>query len=120
MDTGITTGVYSLFQMMFAIITPALFIGAVVGRINFRFLVWFIIIWSLFIYYPMVHLVWSADGWLAKLGTLDFAGGTVVHINAGVTALMLSIWLGPRTKRESQHYNLPWVLLGTTILWSGW
>lgn len=120
MDTGITTGVYSLFQMMFAIITPALFIGAVVGRINFRFLVWFIIIWSLFIYYPMVHLVWSADGWLAKLGTLDFAGGTVVHINAGVTALMLSIWLGPRTKRESQHYNLPWVLLGTTILWIGW
>lgn len=118
----IPEGAYSLFQMMFAIITPALFVGAVVGRIRFKFLLLFLIAWSVVIYYPMVHLVWSADGWLAKLGVLDFAGGTVVHINAGVTALVLSAWLGPRltSNRTTRHYNLPWVLLGTAILWIGW
>lgn len=119
--TGIPVGAYSLFQMMFAIITPALFVGAIVGRIRFKYLLAFLIAWSVFIYYPMVHLVWSPAGWLAKLGVLDFAGGTVVHINAGVTALVLSAWLGPRLKADSEHhYNLPWVLLGTAILWIGW
>ncbi|MCZ3689716.1 ammonium transporter [Lactobacillus mulieris] len=117
---GIPVGLYSLFQMMFAIITPALFIGAVVGRINFKFLFFFIIFWSIFIYYPMVHMVWSPNGLLSKLGALDFAGGTVVHINAGITALILAIFVGPRTKKEPQHYNLAWVLLGTAILWIGW
>jgi len=117
----IPVGAYSLFQMMFAIITPALFVGAVVGRIRFKFLLLFLIAWSILIYYPMVHLVWAPAGWLAKLGVLDFAGGTVVHINAGVTALVLSAWLGPRLNRGyNQHYNLPWVLLGTAILWIGW
>jgi len=118
----IPVGVYSLFQMMFAIITPALFVGAVVGRIRFKFLLLFLLAWSVCIYYPMVHLVWSPAGWLAKLGVLDFAGGTVVHINAGVTALELSAWLGPRLAKDhpGQHYNLPWVLLGTAILWVGW
>ncbi|WP_203638315.1 ammonium transporter [Levilactobacillus wangkuiensis] len=118
----IPVGVYSLFQMMFAIITPALFVGAVVGRIRFKFLLLFLLAWSVCIYYPMVHLVWSPAGWLAKLGVLDFAGGTVVHINAGVTALVLSAWLGPRLAKDhpGQHYNLPWVLLGTAILWVGW
>ncbi|GEO74148.1 ammonia permease [Levilactobacillus namurensis DSM 19117] len=119
--TKIPVGVYSLFQMMFAIITPALFVGAIVGRIRFKFLLAFLAAWSILIYYPMVHLVWSPTGWLAKLGVLDFAGGTVVHINAGVTALVLSVWLGRRLKVDSQHhYNLPWVLLGTAILWIGW
>lgn len=119
--TGIPVGAYSLFQMMFAIITPALFVGAIVGRIRFKYLLAFLVAWSVFIYYPMVHLVWSPAGWLAKLGVLDFAGGTVVHINAGVTALVLSAWLGPRLKADSEHhYNLPWVLLGTAILWIGW
>ncbi|MGP4117884.1 ammonium transporter [Levilactobacillus zymae] len=119
--TKIPIGDYSLFQMMFAIITPALFVGAIVGRTHSKFLLAFLIVWSIFIYYPMVHLVWSPNGWLANLGVLDFAGGTVVHINAGVTALILSIWLGPRLKVDSKnHYNLPWVLLGTTILWIGW
>lgn len=118
----IPVGAYSLFQMMFAIITPALFVGAVVGRIRFKFLLLFLVVWSICIYYPMVHLVWSAGGWLAKLGVLDFAGGTVVHINAGVTALVLSAWLGPRLAKDhpGDHYNLPWVLLGTAILWVGW
>ena len=117
---GIPVGLYSLFQMMFAIITPALFIGAVVGRINFKFLFFFIIFWSISIYYPMVHMVWSPNGLLSKLGALDFAGGTVVHIDAGITALILAIFVGPRTKKEPHHYNLAWVLLGTAILWIGW
>ncbi|CUS25460.1 ammonium transporter [Paucilactobacillus oligofermentans DSM 15707 = LMG 22743] len=119
--TKIPNGLYSLFEMMFAIITPALFVGAVVGRMKFKFLFLFIIGWSILVYYPMVHMVWSANGILFKLGTLDFAGGTVVHINAGITALVLSIFLGKRTDyHEPEHYNLPWVLLGTTILWIGW
>ncbi|MCK8624952.1 ammonium transporter [Apilactobacillus sp. M161] len=119
----IPTSIYSIFEMFFAIISPALFVGAVVGRIKFKFLAFFIILWSLFIYYPMVHMVWSSNGFLAKLGTLDFAGGTVVHINAGITAFVLSAFLGRRIKRNStvkHHYNLPWILLGTTILWIGW
>ncbi|WP_203648513.1 ammonium transporter [Secundilactobacillus yichangensis] len=122
-STHIPTSLYSLFQMMFAIITPALFVGAVVGRIRFKFLLSFLVVWSIFIYYPMVHMVWSPSGILAKLGTLDFAGGTVVHINAGVTAFVLSAFLGKRIKFGDiphTHYNLPWVLLGATILWIGW
>ncbi|RRK11250.1 ammonium transporter [Lactiplantibacillus garii] len=120
--TKIPNGLYLIFQMMFAIITPALFVGAVVGRIRFKFLLSFIICWSLLIYYPMVHMVWD-NGFLASLGVIDFAGGTVVHINAGVTALVLSIFLGPRHKfgeQPEQHYNVLWVLLGTAILWIGW
>ncbi|MFB9769601.1 ammonium transporter [Lactiplantibacillus modestisalitolerans] len=120
--TKIPNGLYLVFQMMFAIITPALFVGAVVGRIRFKFLLAFIACWSILIYYPMVHMVW-AGGFLAKLGVIDFAGGTVVHINAGITALVLSIFLGPRHKYgkdASQHYNVLWVLLGTAILWIGW
>ncbi|MFT9452771.1 ammonium transporter [Liquorilactobacillus ghanensis] len=122
-DLGINTGAYLIFEMMFAIITPALFVGAIVGRMRFNFLLAFIVLWSIFIYYPMVHIVWSTTGFLAKFGVLDFAGGTVVHINAGVTALVLSIFLGRRLgfgKKKPQPYNLPWVLLGTTILWIGW
>ncbi|MFT8425824.1 MAG: ammonium transporter [Liquorilactobacillus sp.] len=122
-ELGINVGTFLLFQMMFAIITPALFVGAVVGRMKFNFLLIFIILWSIFIYYPMVHMVWSSNGLLASYGVLDFAGGTVVHINAGVTALVLSVFLGKRInfgKEKQSHYNLPWVLLGTTILWIGW
>ena len=120
--TKIPNGLYLIFQMMFAIITPALFVGAVVGRIRFKFLLAFIVFWSLLVYYPMVHMVWDG-GLLAKLGVIDFAGGTVVHINAGITALVLSAFLGPRHrygKDATQHYNILWVLLGTAILWIGW
>ncbi len=123
-DSGITILTYLMFQMMFSIITPALFVGAVVGRMKFKFLLAFVAIWSILIYYPMVHMVWTPDGILAKTGMLDFAGGTVVHITAGITALFLSIFVGPRIdfdpNGEVKHYNLPWVLMGTSILWIGW
>lgn len=119
-DAKINLGTYLIFEMMFAIITPALFVGAIVGRMRFNFLLAFIILWTLLIYYPLVHIVWSSQGFLFKAGVLDFAGGTVVHINAGITALVLSIFLGPRLKKQTNHYDLPWVLLGTAILWIGW
>ena len=118
----IPVGAYSMFEMMFAAITPALFIGAIVGRMRFRFLLAFLILWSLLVYYPMVHMVWSPNGFLAKFGVLDFAGGTVVHINAGITALVLAVCLGRRLdyRKRLVHYNLIWVVLGATILWIGW
>ncbi|EJO03230.1 ammonium transporter [Oenococcus oeni] len=122
-STKIPTSLYLIFQMMFAVITPALFVGAVVGRIRFKFLLLFTVFWSIFIYYPLVHMVW-ANGFLAKMGVIDFAGGTVVHIDAGVTALVLAYFLGPRIGyrkgKQEGHYSLPWALLGTTILWIGW
>ncbi|KRL89099.1 ammonium transporter [Lactobacillus kalixensis] len=123
-DTGITLLTYLMFQMMFSIITPALFVGATVGRMKFKFLLVFVVIWSILIYYPMVHMVWTPNGILAKTGMLDFAGGTVIHVNAGITALFLSIFVGPRIdfnpEDEVKHYNLAWVLMGTSILWIGW
>lgn len=117
---GLTHAIFLAFEMMFAIITPALFVGSIVGRMRFNFLMVFVIFWSLLVYYPMVHMVWTPNGLLASLGVLDFAGGTVVHINAGITALLLSLFLGPRLKKNDEHYNLSWVLLGTAILWIGW
>ena len=121
-QTHIPVGAHMMFEMMFAVITPALFVGAVVGRMRFRFLLVFIVLWSILIYYPMAHMVWSPQGILAKLGVLDFAGGTVVHINAGITALVLAIFLGRRLNygKKITHYNLIWVVLGATILWIGW
>lgn len=117
---GLSHGIFLAFEMMFAIITPALFVGAIVGRMRFSFLMFFVILWSLLVYYPLVHMVWTPNGILASLGVLDFAGGTVVHINAGITALLLSLFLGPRRRKNDEHYNLSWVLLGTAILWIGW
>lgn len=122
-ELGINNLTYLMFQMMFSIITPALFVGAIVGRMRFKYLLVFLVVWSTFVYYPMVHMVWTPNGILAKIGMIDFAGGTVVHINAGITALLLSIFVGARLdfkKKEVRHYNLPWVLLGTSILWIGW
>lgn len=119
-EQGITAASYLLFEMMFAIITPALFVGATVGRMRFNFLLVFVFFWSVLVYYPLVHMVWGSGGLLAGWGILYFAGGTVVHINAGTTALVLSIFLGPRYQKQTQPYSLPWVLLGTAILWLGW
>ncbi|KRM90234.1 ammonium transporter [Fructilactobacillus florum] len=116
----ISNAAFLLFQMMFAIITPALFVGAIVGRMNFKFLISFVILWSIFVYYPLVHLVWGG-GFLQSFGALDFAGGLVVHIDAGVTALILAYFLGPRlVQKKGSPKNLSWVLLGTAMLWVGW
>lgn len=117
---GITTGAYSMFMMMFAIITPALFAGSIVGHGRFNFLVAFTIVWSILVYYPLVHMVWSSHGLLHQLGAVDFAGGLVVHVNAGITALILSAWLGRRPEANGHHNSLSWILIGTAMLWVGW
>lgn len=118
--TGIPIGDYTMFFMMFAIITPAIFCGSVVGHGRFNFLIIFTICWSIFVYYPLVHMVWAPHGFLASLGAVDFAGGLVVHVNAGITALILSAWVGRRKEVYAQHNNLSWVLIGTALLWIGW
>ena len=113
---------FMVYQMMFAIITPALISGAIVERVTFKTYFWFIILWSTFIYSPLAHWVWGR-GWLAALGSLDFAGGTVVHISSGISAVVAAWMIGPRkdflTKPHAPH-NVPYVLLGIGMLWFGW
>ena len=121
--TNVPQYAYVIFQMMFAVISPALISGAIVGRMKFKAYVLFIGLWSLLIYSPIAHWVWGPDGWIAELGAIDFAGGTVVHINAGFAALAAAIVLGPRiagqVKQEIPH-NIPFVILGASLLWFGW
>jgi len=115
---------FMIFQAMFAIITVALITGAVVERIRFSSLLLFSALWLTFVYAPVAHWVWGDGGWLAGLGALDFAGGTVVHICAGVSALALAMILGPRKGfRDGQPmepHNIPMVMLGAGLLWFGW
>ena len=120
--TTIPHMLFMAFQMMFAIITPALMVGAFAERIKFSGFLALVVLWSLFIYAPVAHWVWGNGGWLAKDGALDFAGGTVIHINAGISALVLAILLG---KREGSVFpkaphNLPWAVFGAGFLWFGW
>ncbi len=115
--------VFILFQCMFAVITPALIVGAFAERIKFRGFLFFTILWAILVYNPIAHWVWSADGWLAKLGALDFAGGTVVHINAGIAALVTALMIGKRkyyVKIPTQPHNVPFVVIGAALLWVGW
>ena len=115
--------VYIAFQMMFAMITPALITGSLVGRVKFKALFLFIMFWSVIVYYPMAHMVWGQGGLLAEIGSVDFAGGNVVHISSGVSALVFSIILGKRRGYEQTAYrvhNIPFVALGAFILWFGW
>ncbi|MFR8384578.1 MAG: ammonium transporter [Blautia massiliensis (ex Durand et al. 2017)] len=115
--------VFVAFQMMFAMITPALITGAVVGRMRFKALFFFIAIWSLIVYYPMAHMVWGDGGFLAAIGSVDFAGGNVVHISSGVSALVLAIYLKQRrgyAKATYRTHNIPFVFLGAAMLWFGW
>lgn len=115
--------VFILFQCMFAVITPALIIGAFAERIKFRGFLIFSILWAIIVYNPVAHWVWSADGWLFKLGALDFAGGTVVHINAGVAALVTALMIGKRKYYEGHPtppHNVPMVVIGAALLWFGW
>ncbi|MFN3650802.1 MAG: ammonium transporter [Armatimonadota bacterium] len=114
---------FMVFQLMFAIITPALISGAFAERMKFSAYLVFIGIWSLVVYVPLAHWVWSPDGWLFKMGALDFAGGTVVHISSGITALVAAIMIGKRRgypNEEMRPHNLTMTLLGTGILWFGW
>lgn len=114
---------FVLFQCMFAVITPALIIGAYAERIKFRGFLIFSILWSIFVYNPVAHWVWSADGWLFKLGALDFAGGTVVHINAGIAALVMTLMIGSRrnyNNHPTAPHNIPLVVIGAALLWFGW
>ncbi len=116
------TMLFAIFQMMFAIITPALITGSIVERMRFSSLFIFVAVWSLIVYYPMAHMVWGG-GFLMQIGSVDFAGGNVVHITSGVSALVLSIVLGKRKHygRISYHpHNVPMVFVGASLLWFGW
>ncbi len=128
-----TAGLYSAlipsllffaFQLKFAAITPALIIGAFAERIRFKALLIFIILWATFIYAPIAHWVWGDGGWLRSLGVLDFAGGLVVHVSAGLSAIAAALVIGRRKDVEGNHNprpnNIPFVILGAAILWFGW
>lgn len=119
----IPESVFVMFQMTFAIITPALIAGAFAERMKFSAMVVFIILWSLLVYAPVAHAVWEPGGWLASRGVLDFAGGTVVHINAGVAGLVCAYMLGTRRgygREPFAPYNLIYTMIGASLLWVGW
>lgn len=114
---------FCAFQMMFAMITPALITGSLVGRMKFKALFLFVTLWSFVVYYPLAHMVWGEGGLLAAIGSVDFAGGDVVHISSGISALVLAIILGRRRGYEQVTYrihNIPFVVLGASLLWFGW
>ena len=120
----IPLALFAFFQMKFAIITPALITGSFAERINFKSYILFIVLFSLVVYAPLAHWTWHPDGFLFKLGVLDFAGGTVVHMSAGWAALAAAIYLKPRHAHVAEQVlppaNIPFVLLGTGLLWFGW
>ena len=114
---------FMVFQMMFAVITPALIIGAFAERMKFSSFVVFVVLWSTLVYDPVAHWVWGKGGFLGRMGALDFAGGTVVHVNAGVAALACALALGKRKgypDKISPPHNLPFAVLGAAMLWFGW
>lgn len=120
---GIPALLFFAFQLKFAAITPALIIGAFAERIRFKALMIFIVIWATIIYSPIAHWVWNPDGWLGNLGAIDFAGGTVVHISAGLSALAAALVIGRREgidTEDPEPSNIPYVILGTALLWFGW
>ena len=114
---------FAVFQMMFAIITPALITGALVERMRFSALFLFIALWSIIVYYPLAHMMWGQGGFLNTLGAVDFAGGNVVHISSGVSGLVACIMIGRRKGYGTvsyQPHNIPFVILGAALLWFGW
>ncbi|QQE81130.1 ammonium transporter [Alicyclobacillus sp. SO9] len=122
-SSTLPASVFGIFQLMFAIITPALIVGGLAERVKFSSFLVFIVLWSTIIYDPLAHWVWGQGGWLGKLGVLDFAGGTVVHISSGVAGLVAAIYLGKRAEHGSSSikaHNVPFVVLGTALLWFGW
>ncbi|GLH73869.1 ammonium transporter [Geothrix limicola] len=119
-DAGIPLIVHVAYQMMFAIITPALITGAFANRVTFKAYFLFLTGWLIFVYFPFVHMVWSPEGILAKWGVLDFAGGIVVHNTAGFAALASILYVGKRKVVENVAHNVPLIALGTGLLWFGW
>lgn len=113
---------FAMFQLKFAVITPALITGSFAQRVKFSAYLIFIVLFFIFIYAPLCHMTWHADGIFFKMGVLDFAGGTVVHLSAGFAALAGAIFLGPRTESERTHEysNIPLIVIGTGLLWFGW
>ncbi|MEJ2643731.1 MAG: ammonium transporter [Gammaproteobacteria bacterium] len=123
MSGSIPESVFMTFQMTFAIITPALVIGSIVERMKFSAMLWFLGLWSVLVYSPIAHMVWGPGGWLGGDGVLDFAGGTVVHINAGVAGLVAALVLGKRKglgKEPMPPVNLALTMIGAALLWVGW
>ncbi|KFO68396.1 ammonia channel protein [Smithella sp. SCADC] len=115
--------VFMIFQAMFAIITPALIIGAYAERVKFSAFLVFTLLWTTFVYDPLAHWVWGVGGWMRTLGALDFAGGIVVHVSSGISALVLALLLGKRVgynHRPIRPHNLPFTVLGAALLWFGW
>ncbi|SEM01881.1 ammonium transporter [Syntrophus gentianae] len=115
--------VFMIFQAMFAIITPALIIGAFAERVKFSSFLVLTILWATLVYDPLAHWVWGVGGWMRKLGALDFAGGIVVHVSSGISALVMAIMLGKRigyAKEPFRPHNLPFTVLGGALLWFGW
>jgi len=120
---NVPESVYAMFQLTFAVITGALIVGALVERMRFSALLWFISLWSVLVYAPIAHWVWEPSGWLNQMGVLDFAGGSVVHINAGVTGLVCAWYLGPRRgygRVPFEPFNLGLTMAGAGLLWVGW
>jgi Amt family ammonium transporter len=116
-------GLFAAFQMMFAVITPALITGAFVERVQFKSFLLFSLLWATLVYDPLCHWVWGQGGWLKQMGVLDFAGGTVVHIAAGFSALAFALVIGPRKgfgKAPMEPHNIPLTVLGAGLLWVGW
>jgi ammonium transporter, Amt family len=114
---------FMVYQMMFAIITPALITGAFAERIKFSTFVVFTLLWATFVYDPIAHWVWAKDGWLRNLGALDFAGGTVVHISSGISALVFALVIGKRTgypRITPPPHNMTYTVIGAALLWFGW
>ncbi len=111
---------FALFQLKFAIITPALITGSFAGRVRFRSYIFFMVLFSIFIYSPLAHMTWHPDGLFRNWGVLDFAGGTVVHMSAGFAALAGAVFLGKRNTLTEDSINVPYVILGTGLLWFGW
>ncbi len=118
-NTKLPEFVFMAYQMMFAIITPALITGAFVNRVTFKSYLIFLVLWQIFVYYPFAHMVWGG-GLLAKWGVLDFAGGIVVHATAGFAALASVIYVGKRRNQESTPNSIPLIAIGTGLLWFGW
>jgi Amt family ammonium transporter len=115
--------VFMIFQCMFAVITPALIIGAYAERVKFSAFLVFTLLWATFVYDPLAHWVWGTGGWLKNLGALDFAGGIVVHVSSGISALVLALLLGKRigyNHKPIRPHNLPFTVLGAGLLWFGW